>query len=125
MSPTPKQRAYLAFVAKYIDVHHRPPAEAEMQAFFWTTPPSVHQMVITLTAKGLITREPGKPRCIRLVARPDAVGVAEFEEDLPSRPPDEITEPLDPPIASLVEILRDDSRTLTKDSCWGVNASTG
>jgi repressor LexA len=119
MNPTPKQRACLAFIAKYIDIHHRPPAEAEMQAFFGTTPASVHQMVITLTEKGLITRESGKPRSIRLVAWPDAAAVAEVEEDLPSRPPDEITEPLDPPIASLVEILRADSRTLTKGSCWG------
>jgi hypothetical protein len=42
MNPTPKQRAYLDFIAKYIDIHHRPPAEAEMQAFFGTTPASVH-----------------------------------------------------------------------------------
>lgn len=72
MNPTPKQRAYLDFIAKYIDIHHRPPAEAEMQAFLGTTPPSVHQMVITLTEKGLITGESVKPRSIRLVARPDA-----------------------------------------------------
>ena len=53
VTPTPKQRAYLDFIRKYVEVHRRAPAEHEMQAFFGTTPPSVHQMVVTLTMKGL------------------------------------------------------------------------
>jgi repressor LexA len=38
-----------------------------MQQYFKTTPPTVHQMVITLEKRELITREPGKPRSIRLL----------------------------------------------------------
>jgi Mn-dependent DtxR family transcriptional regulator len=30
-----------------------------MQRFFGTSPPSIHQMVVRLTEKGLITRELG------------------------------------------------------------------
>jgi len=39
----------------------RPPAELDMQTYFRTTPPSVHQMVLTLDRKGLIFRVPGAP----------------------------------------------------------------
>jgi repressor LexA len=38
-----------------------------MQAYFQVTPPSVHQMVLTLEARRLITRIPGAPRSIRLL----------------------------------------------------------
>jgi hypothetical protein len=72
MPPTPTQQAYIDFIRKYVDLHRRSPAEAEMQAFFGVTPPTVHQMVVTLTEKGFISREPGKPRSICLVAQPHA-----------------------------------------------------
>jgi hypothetical protein len=65
--PTPTQLAYLDFIRKYVELHKRAPAEHEMQAFFGTTPPSVHQMVVTLERKGFIEREHGKARSIRLV----------------------------------------------------------
>ena len=45
---TPKQGQYLAFIHAYTVVNGRPPAEADMQRFFRVTPPSVHQMVVTL-----------------------------------------------------------------------------
>ena len=35
-----------------------------MQRFFCVTPPSVHQMVITLEQAGLISRQPGVARSI-------------------------------------------------------------
>ncbi len=38
-----------------------------MQHFFGVTPPSVHQMVLTLEARGLIARIPGKARSIRVL----------------------------------------------------------
>ena len=65
--PTPTQLAYLDFIRKYRDVHRRSPAEHEMQAFFGTTPPSVHNMVLTLEKRGFITRQPGVARSIQLV----------------------------------------------------------
>ena len=45
---TAKQGQYLAFIDAYTRVHRRPPAEWEMQRHFGVTPPSVHQMVLTL-----------------------------------------------------------------------------
>lgn len=122
VNPTPTQLAYLDFIRKYIELYRRAPAEHEMQAFFGTTPPAVHQMVVTLTKKGLITRKPGVARSIQLVVTPDAPAVAADVEDddwRPTRPPDHVTEPIDPPIAPLVEGLRADPRVLTRMSCWG------
>jgi repressor LexA len=49
--------------------------KAEMQQYFQVSPPSVHQMVLALAARGLIERTPGQARFIRLVIpreeRPD------------------------------------------------------
>ena len=63
---TPKQGQYLAFIYYYTKIHGRAPAEADLQRFFRVTPPVVHQMINTLTARGLIDREPGTARSIRL-----------------------------------------------------------
>ncbi len=60
------QGQYLAFIHYYSKIHGRPPAEADMQQYFEVTPPSVHQMVLTLGKRGLIEREPGQPRTIRV-----------------------------------------------------------
>jgi repressor LexA len=38
-----------------------------MQRYFRVSPPAVHDMVKMLDRKGFITREPGKPRTIRLL----------------------------------------------------------
>jgi repressor LexA len=64
---TAKQGQYLAFIYYYTKIHGRAPAEADLQEYFKVSPPSVHQMVITLHARGLITREPGRPRSIALL----------------------------------------------------------
>jgi len=64
---TPKQGQYLAFIHAYTLVNGRPPAEADMQQFFRTTPPSVHQMVVTLERAGLISRQPSVPRSIAVL----------------------------------------------------------
>ena len=45
----------------------RVPAEADMQRYFRVTPPSVHQMVLTLETNGFIERIPGQGRSIRLL----------------------------------------------------------
>ena len=58
---TEKQGQYLAFVYAYSRIFRRPPAEADMQRYFGVTPPSVHQMVLTLERAGLIRRRPGVP----------------------------------------------------------------
>ena len=66
-SYTPKQGQYLAFIATYTKLNCCPPAERDMQAYFKTTPPTVHQMVLTLEKRGLISRTPGKPRTIQVL----------------------------------------------------------
>ena len=64
---TEKQGRYLAYIAYYTKIHRRPPAQADMLQYFRVTPPSVHQMVLTLAAKGFIARTPGQARSIRRV----------------------------------------------------------
>jgi repressor LexA len=64
---TDKQGQYLAFIYYYTKLNGRPPAEADMQRYFRVTPPSVHQMMLTLEANGFIGRIPGQARSIRLV----------------------------------------------------------
>ena len=61
---TARQGQFLAFIHAYTLVNGRPPAEADMMRFFRLTPPSVHQMVLTLEKGGLISRQPGVPRSI-------------------------------------------------------------
>ena len=61
---TPRQGQYLAFIHAYTLVNGRPPAQTDIQRFFQVTPPSVHQMLLTLERAGLISRRPGAPRSI-------------------------------------------------------------
>jgi hypothetical protein len=44
---TETQGQYLAFIYYYDLVNRRPPAEADIQAFFGVTPPTVHRMIIS------------------------------------------------------------------------------
>jgi len=68
---TEKQGQYLAFIYAYSRIFRRPPAEADMQRHFGVTPPSVHQMVLTLERAGLIRRQPRVPRSIELLVAPE------------------------------------------------------
>lgn len=70
---TDAQGQYLAFIHAYSKIHRRPPAEADMQQFFRVTPPSVHRMVLELERRGLIRREPGKPRSIQVLLPTEAL----------------------------------------------------
>jgi hypothetical protein len=67
---TKKQGQYLAFIYNYSKIHGRAPAESDLQRYFQTTPPSVHQMIKTLELSGFIERAPGRARSIRLLVRP-------------------------------------------------------
>ncbi len=64
---TEKQGQYLAFIYNYSKIHGRAPAEADLERHFKTTPPTIHQMILKLEEKGLISRVPGQPRSIRLL----------------------------------------------------------
>ena len=49
---TAKQGQYLAFIFHYTKIHRVAPAEAGVQRYSGGTPPSVHQMLVTLEANG-------------------------------------------------------------------------
>jgi Mn-dependent DtxR family transcriptional regulator len=82
MSPRPtkesftaKQGQYLAFIYAYTRVLGRAPAEADMQRHFGVSPPSVHQMVLTLERAGLVRRQPGVARSIEVLVAPEVLPV--------------------------------------------------
>ena len=67
-------------------MYGRAPAEADLQRFLRSTPPTVHQMILKLEEKGLISRVPGEARSVKLLVgreeiprlnRPEARGVTE------------------------------------------------
>ena len=70
LSFTAKQGQYLAFIHAYACIFGRSPAEADLQRHFQVSPPSVHQMVLTLERIGLIRRKPGIARSIELLIEP-------------------------------------------------------
>lgn len=70
---TEKQGQYLAFIHSYLIMYGRAPAEADLQRFFRATPPTIHQMIVRLAEKGLISRTPGQARSIKLLVEPDEI----------------------------------------------------
>ena len=74
---TEKQGQYLAFIYAYSRMFRRSPAEADMQRHFAVSPPSVHQMVLTLERAGLIRRQPGVARSIELLVAPEDLPILE------------------------------------------------
>jgi repressor LexA len=76
-APTPLQGQYLAFIYAYTTIHRQPPAEADMQAFFGVTAPSVHQMVLQLEYRGLIRRTPRAARSIAVLVAPASLPLLE------------------------------------------------
>jgi DNA-binding MarR family transcriptional regulator len=68
---TPLQGQYLAFIHAYTMIYRRPPAEADIQERFRVTAPSIHQMVVTLERKGLISKRPGEARTIEVLVPPE------------------------------------------------------
>jgi len=67
---TEKQGQYLAFIDSYTALHGVSPGETDMQCFFRVSPPTVHQMVLRLEEKGLISRVPRQARSIRVLVDP-------------------------------------------------------
>jgi Mn-dependent DtxR family transcriptional regulator len=72
---TQKQGQYLAFIYAYTRLNRRPPAEIDMQRYFQVSPPSVHQMVLTLEREGFIRRQPGVARSIEMLVDPEYLPV--------------------------------------------------
>jgi SOS-response transcriptional repressor LexA len=81
---TDRQGQYLAFIHAYTRVHGRPPAEADMQRHFRVSPPSVHQMVLTLERAGLIRRKPGLARSIKVLVEAERLPVLRSRQPVKS-----------------------------------------
>ena len=62
-----RQGQFLAYIHQYCVLNGCAPAEVDMQRFVQVTPPSVHQMVLTLERRGFIRRVPGQARSITLI----------------------------------------------------------
>ncbi len=68
---TALQGQYIAFIYAYTKVNGRPPAQADLQRYFEVTPPTVHQMVLTLERLGLLRRTPGQARSLEVLVAPE------------------------------------------------------
>jgi hypothetical protein len=80
---TAKQGQYLAYLYLYRKLHRQSPSESEIGRYFRVSPPSVHKMIVKLEELGLITREPGVPRSVRVaVPRSEIPQLDDDEEDL-------------------------------------------
>jgi Mn-dependent DtxR family transcriptional regulator len=64
---TKLQGQYLSFIVAYTKLNRRAPAESDFQRFFGVSPPSVHNMIVTLERRGLIRRTPGRARSIEVL----------------------------------------------------------
>ena len=73
MKLTKLQGRYVAFIYSYTKLNRRPPAERDIENYFRTTPPSVHDMILRLEELGAIEREPGVARSIRVLLPPDEI----------------------------------------------------
>jgi hypothetical protein len=82
---TDKLGLYLAFIYTYSPMFRRAPAEADMQRHFRVSPPSVHQMVLTLERAGFIRRQPGVARSIELLVASQALPILQWLNINPSK----------------------------------------
>ena len=73
---TTKQGQYLAFIYYFTKVNGVPPAQVDLQRYFGTTPPTVQNMIVRLHELGLIDRQPGMARSLKVL-----IPVSEFPEE--------------------------------------------
>jgi hypothetical protein len=88
---TARQAQYLDFIQRYIELHGRSPAEAEIASHFGVSASAAHQMVLALEAAQRLARTPGEARSLRVlpnrlgdsgnVAAPHRIPSAEAESD--------------------------------------------
>jgi DNA-binding MarR family transcriptional regulator len=83
---TEKQGQYLAFIYVYARMFRQAPAEADMQRHFRVSPPSVHQMVLSLERDGLIRRQPGVARSIDILVPPQGLPILDWLQINSSKP---------------------------------------
>lgn len=76
---THRQGQFLAFIHLFRKLHRKSPSELDIAEFFRLTPPAVHSMVVRLHEQGLIEREPGVARSIRVAIPKDEI--PELDDD--------------------------------------------
>ena len=94
---TPTQGRYLAYLHAYTTLHGYPPSESEMASAMCVSPPSVNQMVKMLEKKGLISRQPGQARSLRVIIP---------EEEIPAWGAAKKTPAVAPASASVIAVKR-------------------
>ena len=82
---TERQGQFLAYLYQYSLLNGCAPSEADMQRFFKVTPPTVHQMVLTLERRGFIQRVPGQARSITLIVPPESLPLLKRPQDRASK----------------------------------------
>ncbi|MEK9142645.1 MAG: SOS response transcriptional repressor [Nitrospirota bacterium] len=82
---TERQGQFLAYLYRYSLLNGCAPSEADMQRFFQVTPPTVHQMVLTLERRGFIRRVPGQARSITLIVPPESLPSLKRSQDRASK----------------------------------------
>ena len=70
---TERQGQYLAFIYAYTKLNRCAPAQADIQRYFGVSPPTVHQMVLTLERNQLVRRVPGQARSLEVLVDPEAL----------------------------------------------------
>src|ERR1700694_4795799 len=75
---TENKGQYRAFISPPPAWSPPPPAETDMQRHFQVSPPSVHQMVVTLERNGLIRRQPGVARSIQILVAPEDLPILDW-----------------------------------------------
>ena len=58
----------------------RQPAETDLQRHFQVSPPSVHQMIVTLKRSGLVQRQPSVARSIQILVAPKEIPIQAWLE---------------------------------------------
>jgi repressor LexA len=82
---TERQGQYLAYLHQFSILNGCAPSEADMQRFFQVTPPTVHQMVLTLERRGFILRVSGQARSITLAVPPESLPPLRRSQDRASK----------------------------------------
>jgi hypothetical protein len=80
---TARQGQFLAFIHLYHKLHRQAPGELDMVRYFRVTPPTAHNMVVKLEELGLVTRQRGKARTVRVTVSEDRLPALEPVEGPP------------------------------------------
>lgn len=75
---TARQGEYLAFIERFTARRGYPPSFEEIGRHFGTTPPTVNTMIKTLERRGLLSRQPGVARSLKVMVPASALPDTEY-----------------------------------------------